>query len=252
MQRYDPTDLSDRMKRYEASQRFVLPRRTYTLIRVDGRAFHTYMRNAEKPFDYTFVEDMNAVGVEMCREISGAVMAFVQSDEISILTTDIHTHNTEPWFGGVVQKMCSIAAAKATAELMWRRHGDGERTHWPLFDARVFTMSDQVEVANYFIWRQRDAIRNSVTMVAQNYYSHAQLHNVGVEGRKALLLADHDVDWNGYPQGVRQGRLIARVQEEDDSIFKSWAVQPAPTFTTESSNVLTSLIPAMPRLWLVE
>lgn len=40
--------LGDRMKaQYEDRTRVILPRRTYTLVRVDGKAFHTFTRVAE-------------------------------------------------------------------------------------------------------------------------------------------------------------------------------------------------------------
>lgn len=113
----DNTRLGDRMKGYEAVHRAVLPRRTHTLIRVDIRAAHTYLRGADRPFDEEFMADMDAVAEALCAEISGAVFAYTQSDEISILATDFATIQTQPWFGGVVAKQLSISAALATAVL---------------------------------------------------------------------------------------------------------------------------------------
>src|SRR5690348_5426948 len=136
----DKTALGDRMKRYEAAYRSTLPRRTYTLIRVDGRSFHSYLRSAGKPFDETFMADMDAVAEALCAEITGSVLAYTQSDEISLLVTDFAIEQTEPWFGGVVAKQLSISAALATAVLNERRPGARA-----LFDSRVFTLSDPVE-----------------------------------------------------------------------------------------------------------
>jgi tRNA(His) guanylyltransferase len=93
----DSTSLGDRMKRYEAVTQSALPRRTYTVIRVDIRAAHVYLRAADRPFDYEFMADMDATAEAMCAEISGAVLAYAQSDEISILATDFDSHGTEPW-----------------------------------------------------------------------------------------------------------------------------------------------------------
>jgi tRNA(His) 5'-end guanylyltransferase len=148
----DTSALGDRMKRHEAAHRAVLPRRTYTVLRVDGRSFHNYLRGAAKPFDEQFMADMDAVAEALCSEITGSVFAYTQSDEVSILATDFATEQTEPWFGGVVAKQLSAAASLATAVLNERRPG-----RRALFDARVFTLSDPVEVANYFLWRQRRA-----------------------------------------------------------------------------------------------
>src|SRR5689334_2622725 len=109
------------MKQYERVTKTELPRRTYTVIRCDIRAAHSYLRGAAKPYDDTFMADMDAVAEALCGEISGAVLAFTQSDEISVLATDLGGTNTQPWFAGEVQKIVSCAAALATVTLARRR-----------------------------------------------------------------------------------------------------------------------------------
>jgi tRNA(His) guanylyltransferase len=101
----DTSALGDRMKGYEAAARWVLPGRTYTIIRVDGRAFHSLLRHAEKPFDHDFIAVMDEVAAALCKEVSGTVFSYQQSDEISLLVTDFGSVHTEAWFGGIVQKM---------------------------------------------------------------------------------------------------------------------------------------------------
>jgi tRNA(His) guanylyltransferase len=165
--------IGDRMKeRYENRNRFLLPRRTYTLIRVDGKAFHTWTKNMDKPFDKDLMGLMNEVAVAMCEEIQGARLAYVQSDEISILLTDFESPNTEAWFNGNLQKMVSISASIATAKFndsaidAYINGGIQKffKMDLALFDSRVFTIADPIEVENYFIWRQQDATRNSIQM----------------------------------------------------------------------------------------
>ena len=70
--------LGDRMKAdYERRTRILLPRRTYTLIRVDGKSFHTYTRGCERPFDSGLMEDMDATALALCENMEGAQLAFV-------------------------------------------------------------------------------------------------------------------------------------------------------------------------------
>lgn len=255
----DKTALGDRMKRYEAAARSVLPRRTYALLRADGRAFHGYLRDAAKPYDELLMADMDAVAAALCAEISGAVFAYAQSDEISVLVTDFGSTGTEPWFGGGVQKVCSIAAATATAALISRRGLD----RLPTFDARVFTIADPVEVANYFVWRQRDAVRNSIQMAGQTYFSHRELHGVSTGQIQERLFAEHGINWNDYPDGCKRGRVVVkesgerevtfthkRTQEEQTVIAMRtwWEARPAPHFTLNPGDFLAETIPAMPRL----
>ena len=254
----DKTALGDRMKRHEAAYRSVLPRRTYCLLRLDVRAAHSYLRGAAKPFDAQVMTDMDQVAEALCTEITGSVFAYTQSDEISILVTDFATEQTEPWFGGVTAKWLSISAALATAVLNERRPG-----HRALFDARVFTLSDPVEVANYFLWRQRDAVRNSISMAAQAHFSHRRLHGVSTGQMQELLWAEAGINWNDYPNGCKRGRIAVRrtgerpveyVDRRTEQPVKTtavrswWETSPAPHFTTEAGSWLAETVPALPSL----
>lgn len=253
----DSTALGDRMKDYEVATHYVLPRRTYTIIRVDGRAFHSYLRDAIKPFDYQFMRQMDAVAVALCQEVSGTVMSFTHSDEVSLLVADFGSGQTQPWFGGVVQKMASIAASVATAALGSQRDG------FPLFDARVFTIPSAVEVANYFLWRQRDCVRNSIAMAAQTYFSHKRLHGLNSAQMQELLWAENGINWNNYPDGAKRGRVCVRVTAEESVIYTDkrtqqehtinavrsrWASEAAANFVAEPGSWLAEIIPALPQL----
>ncbi|WUH94503.1 hypothetical protein OG900_33105 [Streptomyces sp. NBC_00433] len=254
----DSTALGDRMKAYEAVHRALLPRRTYTLLRLDGRSFHSYLRGCERPFDEAFMADMDAVAEALCAEVSGAAFAYTQSDEISILVTDFAALGTQPWFGGVVAKVLSVSASLATAVLNERR--PGKRA---LFDARVFTMADPVEVANYFLWRQRDAVRNSISMAAQAEFSHKRLHGVSSGGMQELLFTEAGVNWNDYPAGCKRGRVTVRQVGErpveyvdkrtqetvtTTAVRSWWETSAAPNFTAEPGGWLAGAIPALPTL----
>ena len=254
----DTTALGDRMKGYEATPRTLLPRRTHTILRVDGRSFHSYLRGATKPFDEEFMADMDAVAEALCQEIAGAVFAYTQSDEISVLITDFGSLGTEPWFGGVIAKQLSIAASLATAVLNERRPG-----RRALFDARVFTIADPVEVANYFLWRQRDAVRNSISMAAQAVFSHKRLHGVNSGGMQELLWAEKSINWNDYPAGCKRGRVTQRITGErpveyvdkrngetvrTTAVRSWWESNPAPHFTAEADGWLAGAIPVLPSL----
>jgi tRNA(His) guanylyltransferase len=248
--------LGDRMKRHEAARRALLPRRTYTICRVDIRAARSYLRGrAERPFDTTFMADMDAVAEILCEEITGAAFAYTQSDEISVLYTDFRTHTTEPWFGGVEAKQVSISAALATAALNERRPGRA------VFDSRVFTVADPAEVAAYFVWRQRDAVRNSVSMAAQAQFSPGQLHGVNAGRMQELLWSERGINWNDYPDGAKRGRTTVRHVGErpieyldgrtDETVRTTavrhwWETSPAPHFTLTAGSWLPSAIPALP------
>ena len=197
-EKIDP--LGERMKEnYENRTRYLLPRRTYTILRLDGKAFHTYTKGLKRPFDADLIADMNNAIVAMLPQLQGVVFAYTQSDEISILLTDFEKETTSAWFDGNIQKIASVSASIITAEfnkirmIGWMkgqryqmREEDGtlndnrvmSAVDLPIayFDSRVFTIPDRIEAMNYFRWRQQDCIRNSVSMVSQHFYSHKELH----------------------------------------------------------------------------
>lgn len=220
--------LSDRMKDYENVSRIYLPRRTYIMCRVDGRAFHTWTKGLDKPFDVGFIEDMNTTAAYLCQNISGAKFAYVQSDEISILITDFDTNETQPWFENNLQKMASVTASMATAKFnqlrMIRASSDSdgddrilnlskseiENFRLAVFDCRFWQIPSKVEVENYMIFRQQDATRNSISSVAQSLYSHKELHGVSSDAKQELIF-QKGINWNDYPSRMKRGGFIAKV-----------------------------------------
>jgi tRNA(His) 5'-end guanylyltransferase len=77
------------------------------------------------------------------------------------------------------------------------------------FDSRVFTIPDRVEVMNYFIWRNNDAARNSISMVAQSLYSHKELHGMSSSDKQEMLF-QKGINWSDYDKSLKNGRLIVR------------------------------------------
>jgi tRNA(His) guanylyltransferase len=220
--------LGDRMKDfYEDRTRYKLARRTNTIIRIDGKAFHTYTKGLQRPFDQGLMEDMNKTAEYLCQNIQGAKFGYVQSDEISILITDYDDIDTHAWFDGNLQKMASIAASLATAkfnQLRMRRschNEDGESNRLEdheieafklaMFDARVFQIPYQEEVINYFIWRQQDATRNSISSVAQSLYSAKELHGKKTSDMQEMIF-QKGINWNDYSPREKSGSIIRRVE----------------------------------------
>lgn len=221
--------LGDRMKDfYEDRTRYKLARRTNTIIRIDGKAFHTYTKGLQRPFDQGLMEDMNKTTEYLCQNIQGAKFGYVQSDEISILITDYDDITTHAWFDGNLQKMASIAASLATAKFNQLRmarstwegsdiagyleQDDIENFKLAHFDARVFQIPYQEEVINYFIWRQQDASRNSVSSVAQSLYSPKELHGKKTNEMQEMIF-QKGINWNDYTPREKRGSVIRKVQE---------------------------------------
>lgn len=166
--------LGDRMKDYENVNRHFLMQRTPVIIRIDGKAFHTWTKWCDKPFDEQLSELMAITTKNLVNNIQGAVLGFTQSDEISILIRDYDTLETSMWFDGNIQKIVSISASLTTGFFNDSvKHYAMPSLTAPLafFDARVFNLPKE-EICNYFIWRQQDIIRNSVQALGQYHLGH--------------------------------------------------------------------------------
>ncbi len=229
--------LGDRMKRYEVVTQQVLMKRTYTIIRVDGKAFHTYTKGLERPFDDRLMSDMDETAKFLCQNIQNAKLAFVQSDEISVVITDFDELETESWFDNKVQKIVSVSASLATGKfIMLRPH------KLATFDSRVWQVPTRTEACNYLIWRQQDTTRNSISSVAQSLYPHKELLNKS-SNQKQEMIFQKGTNWNDYSARYKRGRIIVRetVQTEKGTRTK-WNMVEPPIFT-EDKEFLNNIIP---------
>jgi tRNA(His) guanylyltransferase len=220
LQQLDP--IGHRMKtKYESVFGALVPQRTYILLRIDGRAFHYYTRSSVKPFDSGIAEAMDEGALAICAEMMGCRFAYGQSDEYSFLATDFETYQSESWFGGNIQKIASVSASIFTAAFnsarLKQQNNQGKETDWihvkrlvsATFDARVFVIPSRTEVENYFIWRQQDAARNSLNMLASCHYSHKELLNAS-NGDRHELLRKVGINWNDCPTDQKRGRVVLR------------------------------------------
>jgi tRNA(His) 5'-end guanylyltransferase len=238
--------MEDRFKDYEAIAGTTLPRHAYTIVRVDGRAFHTYTKGFTEPFSRVLADAIDASAQALCEEISGSIFAYTQSDEISVLFADI-SPDSQPWFGGNVQKIVSVTSSIVTA--VFNRKIDeltlGETKKLAHFDSRVFTVPNQSEATNYFLWRQRDAVRNSISMAARAFLSHNQVQERKVDELRQMLKEQGGFDWDECWTRFRRGGVVRKHEGEGEVTYTDkrtgeeqtivaarswWATHPADAF----------------------
>lgn len=264
----DKTTLGSRMKEnYENRTKQFLMRRTPTILRLDGKAFHTFCKGMEKPFDDGFREDMQLTTAFLCENIQGAKCGYTQSDEITILLTDYDKLTTDAWFDYNLQKMVSVSASMATAKFNQLRlvrelkdssyempMGDIGYQTLAFFDSRVFQISDKEEVVNCFLWRQQDAEKNSVSMLAQSLYSTKELHKKH-GGDMQEMCFQKGYNWNDLSAHKKRGSFIVKntyvdgklLTEETEILDKSvtrtkWeTLEETPFFGREREQILKFL-----------
>jgi len=226
--------LGNRIKLYEAAYNQTLTPRMPVIIRVDGRAFHTYTKGLFRPFDHNLMAAMEEAAVQTAKEMQGFKLGYIQSDEASFLITDFDELDTQGWFAYELNKIVSLTASIFTAQFnhlttmpCWFEAVPCDRmvNRLATFDARAFNVPVD-DVPNVFIWRQRDWERNSLQMLARSYFSAKELHN---KGRQDIhdMLHGINVNWAHRHPREKNGTFILRdktcvYERADYDQIKKW------------------------------
>lgn len=225
-------DLGNRMKEYyENIPKTKLMRRCPVILRIDGKAFHTFVRGFQKPFDEVLIKTMQETMKYLCENIQGCVLGYTQSDEITLILVDYKKFTSQAWFDYEVQKMCSIAASMATmtfnkffrdnvGDYLYENYDEQYLADYietlqnavdkgAMFDCRCFNIPKE-EVTNCIYWRQLDASRNSIQMVGQANFSHKELQNKSCNDIQDMLMVQKGINWNDLPIYQKRGSCCVR------------------------------------------
>lgn len=199
-------NLSDRMKLYEKTEsaRRLMPLLPIC-IQLDGKAFHSYTRHLESPYDERLSNIMVAVTKSLVQQ-TNAKVGYTQSDEINLVLYSDRT-DSQVFFDGKIQKTTSVIASMATAEFNSIRHVIPELRGPALFDCRAWNVPTLQEAANVLLWRELDATRNSIQSATRAYYSHKQCDNKNT-GEMQEMLFRKGVNWNDYPGFFKRGTFV--------------------------------------------
>ena len=268
--------LGDRMKKYEYITRTHLVPRMPVVIRLDGKAFHSFTRGFKRPFDEVLISTMQDTTKYLCENIQGCVLGYTQSDEITLVLVDYKKLNSCAWFDNNIQKMCSIAASMATfafnrffvanLNAFYEFNTDIDLTEigyhitfseedngkyyeaykkaaekGALFDARAFNIPKE-EVCNCVLWRQNDATRNSVEMVAQAHFSHGVLQNKSQSQMQDMLMLEKGINWNDFPVHQKRGSCCIKVQGDEDKRPKWIIDKKIPIFKGDGRKYIEDLV----------
>lgn len=211
-------NLHERQKQYERVSQTYLMRRTPVIIRLDGVAFHTFTKNFKKPVDHVLTQTMKSVTRYLVNNIQGCVLGYTQSDEISLVLQDYKKQDTDAWFGYNVQKLVSVSAKMATAQFskvfddvvcgipmeFFSLYMNAFKDNNVGFDSRCWNLPVD-EVNNYLIDRQQDAERNSLNLLAQQYYTQEELKGINAKQLQNKLFVEKGVNWNDLDTCEKRG-----------------------------------------------
>ena len=243
-------DVGDRCK--EAERRMLkvasISNEDSFIIRVDGRAFHTFTRGLHKPYDEDFHKCMKQAASTVLTQLK-AQFAYVQSDEISYVFTAKGTDGFTHPFNGRKDKLLTVVASLTSVAFMKALDANvflaGTSDRLPHFDARlVDVFGDEAtieDILHSVMWRENDAMRNSVAMLAQSVFSQKELQGKNI-AMQIEMLNQKMVPWMGQHEWARRGTYLRSVTEtrpltESERMRIPEAVRPDPDTTFTRSSV---------------
>lgn len=203
-------NLGDRIKWYE--ERYtncVFMPYVPVIARLDGRSFHTFTAGLRRPYDERLSRMMIATTEHLVKE-TNARCGYTQSDEISLVWLAESMEGCI-FFSGKLQKMNSILSAMASSYFnrLLPEFIPEKASNMPLFDCRMFQVPSEIEAVNCFVWREHDAVRNSVQMAARSVFSHKECENKNNSELQEMLFSK-GINWNDYPSAFKRGTYIRR------------------------------------------
>lgn len=204
---------------------FYVDTNKWVLVHVDGRSFSKMIKNRfNKPFDMYFMRAMNETAGFLCKNVQGAQIAYVQSDEISLLLRK-NSPEGDIFFGGRLCKMQSIIASLATCYFnremfmldLWEaatKTGESvDELPFYQFDCKVWGVDSANDAMAWFLYRNIDCVRNSKQQAAQTYLPHKALMGLDTDKQITKLKEEKGIDWAMYDEGEKYGRLIYKEYE---------------------------------------
>jgi len=233
-------DLDARMKLYEQLHNHTVCPRLPLIARIDGRAWHTWTKKCQRPFDAALHKLMQQTLIGLVKEFC-PVIGYTQSDELSLIFWQ-KEHESQHPFGGRINKLNSVLASYATKvfseTLIKTPHP--MLTSLPNFDTRCFVVPSQDEACNYLLWRWRDCAKNSIAMAAQAKFSHKGLHGKDQNQMQEMLFQVHGINWNNYPAEQKGGSWVRRENYKgpnNSTRSRVAVIQNMPRFDTLNSKV---------------
>lgn len=209
MPKFDSID--DRMKFYEKNfnGNYLMPM-VPAIVRLDGRAFHSFCRGLDKPFSPGLMQCMKLLTKALVLE-TNAVIGYTQSDEITLVLNQ-NDYKSQLYMDGKTQKINSLLAGRATLEFnsLVSVYLPMQIYKRPQFDCRSFSVPNKQEAINCLIWRQQDATRNSIQMVGQANFSHKELQKKSCSDIQEMLFTQKGINWNNLTPDKKRGAFFCK------------------------------------------
>ena len=163
----------------------------------------------KRPFDDGLVNLMVDVTKYLVQE-TNAIIGYTQSDEITLI---LHTPDWKSaiYNDGKKQKILSKLTAKCV------NYFNERRPFWlpnhnktAIFDCRIYQVPSLQDACLQLLWRENDAVKNSISMLAQANFAHNRLQNLNGNQLQELMMVEKGLNWNDLPSPNKRGSYVKR------------------------------------------
>ncbi|KAF9119174.1 hypothetical protein BGW39_000517 [Mortierella sp. 14UC] len=214
------------VKEFETDDRML--RNVYVLVRIDGKGFHKFSaaHDFAKPNDVRGINLMNHAARCVMNELDDILIAFGESDEYSFLfrkSTDLYQRREAKIVSTVVSLFTSAYV------YYWNDYFTELKRplYPPVFDGRAVLYPSEVEVKDYFAWRQADTHINNLfntsfwALVEEGGLSpkaaEARLCGTDSKEKNEMLFTEFNTNYSKLPAMYRKGSVLLREQIPKDA-----------------------------------
>ena len=212
----DFDSIGNKHKELEAIYDYRLVPGSLIMARLDGRAFHSLLKKADKPYDLSYITALEATTIAVIKEFA-VDLAYVQSDEITLFWHNLNMFDLR------VQKLCSVLASFTCSNFSQRWD---LKCIMPSFDCRIWQEPTLEGVAENLLWREWDASKNSVSMAAHTMFKQKELHGKSTKERIEMM-ESKGFHWNQLDDRLKRGSFFKRVKVLSTLTEEEYAKVPA-------------------------
>lgn len=215
-------ELAKAMKEMERASRTFLTNEMPIVVRVNGRPFPQADKNITQPPETIHQKAMKNTMLALCHHIQDCCLGYTFGNEISFLL--FRQDGKGVWFDGDTEKITSSVAGLATltfykelaqcANKANKKHCDETTIQKFYFTATAFNLPLK-SVDDYFLWRQNECIRKSVTLAA---ITLAGMDSQKIQGKQIpqllKILQTNATPWESLPMQNRYGLFAVQKKRE--------------------------------------
>ena len=209
------------------------------IIRLDGNNFSKWTHGLNKPFDANLTKLMIETTKMLVKE-TNAVIGYHQSDEITLILYS-HDRKSSIYNDGKKQKILSKLTGKCVSffneerKFLLPNHNKVAN-----FDCRIYQTPTLHDACVQLLWRENDATKNSISMLAQSLFPHEDLKHLNSSQLQDKMMLERSINWNDLETKYKRGTYIRNVKtskpfttEEIDSLPLKHAARSNPDLVIE-------------------